>query len=293
MRHARLPPILRALSPTGACSSIAPTAEFVPLATASTVVLVRHEGMKYLPFLALLVVSAAALFAAGAIAQEYGYFRGRAVAQNDPPKTELVVARWRFGTNGNIGHMGWSHNYPESDRNLNEFLQRVTLIEVDLMSYRIVELGSDEVFDYPFAYISEPGEMLLSPQEVENLREFIARGGFILVDDFDGPWQLDQFRSQLRRAFPQQQLIAIPLDHSVFHANFDLENLQGMAEHVPGGDIDYLGLFDERGRVAIMAGHNNDLANFWEWYDTPSMPLKPSVDAFRLGSNAVIYAMTH
>jgi len=241
----------------------------------------------------LTLLIAAVCFVGWVSAQEYGYFRGRPVVQNDPPRTELVVARWHFGTNGNIGHMGWSHNYPESDRNLNEFLKRVTLVDVDLMSYRIVELGSDEVFDYPFAYISEPGEMLLSQQEVANLREFIARGGFILVDDFDGPWQLDQFRSQLRRAFPQQQLTSIPMDHQIYDVAFELENLQGMAEHVPGGAIDYLGMFDNQGRLAIAAGHNNDLANFWEWYDTPSMPLKPSVDAFRLGTNAVIYAMTH
>jgi hypothetical protein len=234
-----------------------------------------------------------AILATLAVAQEFGRFRGQIVEQNDPPATEFIAARWHFGTNGAIGHMGWSHNYPQSDQNLNGFLKRVTRIDVEAMSYRIVELGSKEVFDYPFAYISEPGEMLLSQQEVDNLREFIERGGFVLVDDFDGPWQLEQFRSQLRRAFPDRLLTEIPLDHSMFHAAFDLNDLQGMAEHVPGGEIHYLGLYDERGRLAIVAGHNNDLANFWEWYDTPSMPLKPSVDAFRLGSNAVIYSMTH
>ena len=240
-----------------------------------------------------IVVILSAVAISWAFAQDYGYFRGRAVEQNDPPKTELVVARWRFGTNGSIGHMGWSHNYPESDQNLNEFLARTTLIDVKEESYRIVELASDEVFDYPFAYISEPGEMQLSEQEVTNLREFIARGGFILVDDFDGSWQLEQFRSQLRRAFPQQQLSTLPIEHRLFHAHFDLNDLQGMAEHVPGGVIAYLAVFDDKDRAVVVAGHNNDLANFWEWYDTPSMPLKPSTDAFRVGTNAVIYAMTH
>jgi hypothetical protein len=234
-----------------------------------------------------------AVFSTLAYAQDFGWFRGRPVLQNDPPKTELIVARWRFGTNGNIGHMGWAHNYPESDQNLNVFLKRTTQLDVEADSYRIVELGSDEIFEYPFAYISEPGEMLLTQQEVANLREFIHRGGFILVDDFDGPWQLEQFRSQLRRAFPDRQLSTLPIDHRVFHAHFDLDDLQGMAEHVLGGVIAYLALFDDQGRAVIVAGHNNDLANFWEWYDTPSMPLKPSTDAFRLGSNAVIYAMTH
>jgi len=236
---------------------------------------------------------AVVLSATLAYAQEFGWYRGQQIVQNEPPKTELVVARWHFGTNGSIGHMGWAHNYPESDQNLNEFLERVTRIDVELMSYRIVELGSDEVFDYPFAYVSEPGEMLLTEAEVTNLREFVNRGGFVLVDDFDGPWQLEQFRSQLRRAFPDRQFVSLPMEHRVFHAAFDLNDLQGMAQYVSGERIAYLALFDDQNRLAILAGHNNDLANFWEWYDTPSMPLKPSVDAFRLGSNAVLYAMTH
>jgi len=241
----------------------------------------------------ILSVCAAVLLTTLAGAQNYGWFRGRPVAQNDAPQTGFVAARWRFGTNGAIGHMGWSHNYPESDRHLNEFLERTTRIDVDVASYRIVELGSDEVFDYPFAYVSEPGEMLLTDQEVVNLREFIDRGGFILVDDFDGPWQLEQFQSQVRRAFPDRTLVPLTTQHRLFHTHFDLDDLQGMAEHVPGGDITYYGVFDDKGRLVIAAGHNNDLANFWEWYNQPGMPLKPGADAFRLGTNAVLYAMTH
>ncbi len=82
-------------------------------------------------------------------------------------------------------------------------------------------------------------------------------------------------------------------DDRIFHTLFDLDDLQGMADYVPGGAITYFGLFDDHCNLAILAGHNNDLANFWEWYDQPSMPLKPAADAFRLGSNAVMHAITH
>jgi hypothetical protein len=220
-------------------------------------------------------------------------FRRRFIEQNDPPATEFVAARWRFGTNGWFGHMGWSHNYPASDQNLNTFLDRTTLVDVDTMSYRIVELGSDDVFDYPFAYVSEPGEMALTDAEVANLREFVNRGGFVLMDDFDGFEQLNNMMTQVRRAFPDRQFVPVELDHPVFKVNYLLDDLAGMAEFVPGGSITYLALLNDRGEIAILAGHNNDLANFWEWYDDPGMPLKPAADAFRLGSNAVIYSMTH
>jgi hypothetical protein len=215
------------------------------------------------------------------------------VPQHQPPATEFVAARWHFGTNGAIGHMGWSHNYPQSDEHLNEFLTRATGVDVEVASYRIVELGSPEVFDYPFAYVSEPGEMELTEQEVLNLREFVGRGGFVLMDDFDGPAQWNQLRSQILRTFPGKDFRPLTQEHVVFTAHTPLENLQAMADHVPGGDITYYGLFDDDGRLAIMAGLNNDLANFWDWYGDGSMPLKPSTDAFRLGTNAVIYSLTH
>lgn len=220
-------------------------------------------------------------------------FRRQQITQNDPPATEFIAARWHFGTNGAIGHMGWSHNYPQSDRHLNEFLARATSLDVEEFSFRLVELGSPEVFEYPFAYISEPGEMELTEQEVINLREFIGRGGFILMDDFDGSEQWSQMRSQVLRAFPNTDFTPIPLDHVVYRVHTPLENLQAMADSVPGGEITYFGLYDDNGRLAIMAGHNNDLANFWDWYGDGSMPLKPSTDAFRLGTNAVIYSITH
>ena len=245
--------------------------------------------LRKLSGLALLLI----LMVAIVNAQSLGRFRGRAIQQNQPPPTELIVARWHFGTNGAIGHMGWSHNYPASDQNLNEFLARATNIHVEDRSFRIVELGSDDIFNYPFAYVSEPGEMQLTDQEVINLREYIKRGGFVLMDDFDGAWQLEQMLSQVRRAFPEWELVALPTTHPLFHTRFDVNDLQGMSAYVPGGFITYLGLEDDARRLTMAAGHNNDLANFWEWYNDPSMPLGPGADAFRLGTNVVLYSMTH
>ena len=224
----------------------------------------------------------------------YAQWGGRyRIEQNNPPATELIVARWHFGTNGNIGHLGWSHNYPSSDENFNGFINQSTRIDVEALSYKIVELGSDEVIDYPFAYVSEPGEMELTTEEVENLREFIDRGGFILMDDFDGSWQLETMRSQVQRAFPNRPFSPIENNHRLFQLVFPLENLNGMSHYVPGGDITYLGMLNDDGEVAIAAGHNNDLANFWDWYDQAYSPLEPAADAFRLGINFVIWSMTH
>ena len=215
------------------------------------------------------------------------------IDQPEPPATELVVARLHFGTDGAIRHCGWWHNYPDSDANFNEHIEAWTRVDVDRLSFRIVDLGSPEVFDYPFAYISEPGEMALTDRELENLREYIERGGFILMDDFDGPWQLETMLREIRRAFPDRHFGPMPEEHAAFGIVLALDNLDGMADEVPGGEITYFGLYNSRDELAIAAGHNNDLANFWDWYDDRRYPLEPAADAFRLGINVLIWAMTH
>ncbi len=249
----------------------------------------EHSGIRRAALFALLL-SVTALVSTATYAQR---FRRGYIEQNTPPATELVVARWHFGTNGRIGHMGWSHNYPSSDENFNGFIRNATGIDVEVGSYRIVELGLPEVFDYPFAYVSEPGEMELTDQEVENLREFIDRGGFVLMDDFDGSWQLENMRTEVQRVFPDRPFFTVTTDHQVFDIHFDLPDLGRMAPYVPGGEIVYFGMLNDRGELAIAAGHNNDLANFWDWYDEAYAPLEPAADAFRLGINFVVWSMTH
>ena len=149
------------------------------------------------------------------------------------------------------------------------------------------------MFDYPFAYVSEPGEMDLTEQEERNLREFIDRGGFVLMDDFDGVAQLENMRTEVQRVFPDRPFFAVTSDHDVFRIHFELDNLERMSPYVPGERIVYFGMLNERGELAIAAGHNNDLANFWDWYDEARYPLEPAADAFRLGINFVIWSMTH
>ena len=213
--------------------------------------------------------------------------------QNTPPNTEIVVARWRFGNNGWVGGYGWAHNYPSSDQNLNQFIQEATGIDIDMMSYRWVDLGSEDVFEYPFAYVSEPGEMELSDVEVDNLREFVNRGGFVLLDDFDGPQQLGNMFSNVQRAFPNKSWVALDIEHPIFHTQYELDDLHAMDDYVPGGYTTYYGMFNDAGDVVMVAGHNNDLANFWDWFDLPGTPIGPATDAFRLGVNYMVYALTH
>ena len=243
----------------------------------------------------LLVAAVLALVVAGVA---FGQFRGRRSAgygtfdDNAPPPTEFVSMRWHFGTNGAIGHMGWSHNYPYSEINLNEFIGRTTKVEVLDNSYRGLELSSPEIFEYPFAYISEPGEMELTEAEVANLREYIDRGGFILIDDFD-TWHMDNLREEMLRVFPDRVFERLTVDNPIFDLVYEVADLESMAPYTAGPAPVYYGLVNSAGQIAIVALHNNDFANFWEWYGSPNYPLEPSTDAFRMGTNFVVHSMTH
>src|SRR5437867_11203050 len=119
-----------------------------------------------LPGLDSLILGVLALFVlAGATLVLGQRFRQPFLFLNEPPPTELVVARWQYTAFGKFGGTGWSHNYPSSDQHFAQVLSEATNINVKNVSYRIVHLASPDVFNYPFAVVSEPGEMALTDEE--------------------------------------------------------------------------------------------------------------------------------
>jgi hypothetical protein len=240
----------------------------------------------------ILLLCLVCLFAASPflVAQRFGRVFFYA---NDPPPTELVVARWQYTARGKFNGTGWSHNYPSSDQHFAQVISEATNIDVKNLSYRIVELGSNEVFDYPFAIVSEPGEMALTDQEVDNLRQFIQRGGFVVMDDFDGARDLATLQRNLHRAFPDRDLVRLTIDHDVFNVFYRIDALNIMSPYLVDGEPLFYALFNQEGRISVVACYNNDLENFWDYIDRGEYPLKPSIEAFRLGINFVIYSMSH
>src|SRR5262245_33447958 len=159
-------------------------------------------------------------------------FRQGFLFSNEPPPTELVIARWEYTARGKFNGTGWSHNYPNSDRHFAQVISEATNIDVKNASYRIVQLGSPEVFDYPFAVVSEPGEMALTDHEVDNLREFIDRGGFVLMDDFDGSRDLATLQRNLHLAFPDRDLVRMTIDQDIFNVFYRIDALNVISPYV-------------------------------------------------------------
>jgi Domain of unknown function (DUF4159) len=231
-----------------------------------------------------------------AVAMQAQIFRGRwgmPIYQNEPPNTDFVIARWKYSNNGRIDGAGWSHDYPQAEQHISQILSEVTLINIERMSYKIVELADDEIFKYPFVYLSEPGEMELTPEEDENFRQYVDRGGFIMIDDFDGRAQLENLLRNLRRVFPDREVFRLTIDHEIFQVYFDIDALQVISPYNVGADAVFWGMNNKDGRLAIIMCHNNDVGTFWGDIDLASRPLKPSIESLRLGIDFALYALTH
>jgi hypothetical protein len=237
------------------------------------------------------VVVAVVVVAAGAVVAQS---RRGVVYQNDPPPTEFKIARWVFNSNGY--DFGWEHDYPNAEQHILQLVSELTSIDVDRFSYRIVDLASDEVFDYPFSYVSHPGSMGLNAIETENLREYIARGGFVMMDDFggqgQGPREFEYVRSTLKAAFPDREMFELPVTHPIFHNFYDI-NAVNTVHPMSGQKSVFLGYPDDRGGTAMIVCYHNDVGDYWEFLDNPRYALEPSTEAVRLGLNFVLYALTH
>ncbi len=210
--------------------------------------------------------------------------------QNAPPPTEFVFARWQygFGMNG-----GWWHDYPDAEEHINQIMKEATGISVEALSYRIVPMGSDEIFKYPFGYISEPGMMRLTDKEVKHFREFVDRGGFVMIDDFDGSRQFAVMKQNIDRVFPDRPFFKITDDHVILHTYYDIDSLYVESPYQVGGGAIFYGINNDKGDLAVVICFNNDIGDFWEWIDQPRYALRPSKEGLRLGINFILYAMTH
>ena len=120
------------------------------------------------------------------------------------------------------GGAGWATDWPDSDLNFPFRLQQLTSLKVD-PNPKIVELTDDALFDYPFIYMIEPGGLTFSEEEVTNLRRYLLNGGFMMVDDFWGDEEWDNFYNEIKRVFPDREPQELDLSHPIFHAVYDLK----------------------------------------------------------------------
>jgi hypothetical protein len=224
--------------------------------------------------------------------------RGRmnlgALFDKEDPDTEFAIARWY---SSHWRGDGWSHDYPTAEEHILKIIKGVSLIDADEhVSYKVVDLASDEIFKYPFSYVSHPGEVFPSDEEINNLREYIERGGFLILDDFggqgQGPAEMENFKDMLERAFPGREIYPLRDDHEILRISFQVDSLN-MVHPMSLAQSYFYGFDDSHGRLAMVVCYANDIGDYWEFIDQPLYPVKPSAEALKLGVNIALYSMTH
>lgn len=246
----------------------------------------------------LIVVAAGA-----AAALEQDFFGGRReplpqASANVPYDGKLTFVRLRY-TMGFYGRRGWeppwAHDYPTADTHMMKILNELTLARPRMDGSNILTLDDPELFMYPIAYMSEPGFWSMDEEEVRGLRAYLAKGGFIMFDDFRGrDW--DNLQDQMRLVFPQGQWVELDGTHPIFHSFFEINDPHTMTPPYGGLPPVFYAMFennDRSGRVMAMANVNNDLGEYWEFSDTGYAPVDLSNEAYKFGVNYFIYAMTH
>jgi hypothetical protein len=167
---------------------------------------------------------------------------------------------------------------------------------------QVVDIDSDEIFDWPWLYAVAAGDWELTDAQVLRLRRYFERGGFLMVDDFHGEREWSRFAAGIARIFPGRPIIELRDDDPIFHVLYDLrERLQVPGQNVVhgsgyerGGVVPHWrGVVDDKGRVQVAICFNMDLGDAWEYADDPEYPERFASHAYRLGINYVLYAMTH
>jgi Domain of unknown function (DUF4159) len=219
---------------------------------------------------------------------------------------EFTFARLRYGS-GRFGYYRrprWATDYPKADEQFIYGLRSWVRSGLRISDQPTAVAPIDkEIFQLPFIYIVEPGYMELSREEAASLREYLLRGGFLMLDDFWGTWEWENVREQMHKVFPEYQIRNLSLDHPVFHCYFDIDEVlqvpqrgyiySGITYEEDGYVPYYMGISDENGRLMVFIARNADNGDAWEWIDDPRYPLKYGLGAYRLGMNVIVYAMTH
>ena len=192
---------------------------------------------------------------------------------------------------------GWAHDYPVAESNFGKILDELTTMSPWLGGSNVLAMDDPELFKYPIAYLSEPGYWQLSEAEARNLRNYLLKGGFLILDDMNGPYQLRNAYEQIKRILPENEIHELDASHPVFDSFFHMEEENIRIPHPYGqGTARYFGFFehdDPDGRLMIVINHDNDIGDYMEWSDRGFIPIALSNEAYKLGVNYVVYALTH
>ena len=211
--------------------------------------------------------------------------------------------RYGHGMDWREGGTSWTQDYPRADRHFAAAMRRLTRTHVRSVEQPVNLDDDDDVYNYPWLCAGEMGDWKLTEAQASKLRDYLLRGGFLMLDDFWGTEEWGRFMESMEMVFPDRPIVEIENDDAIFHTVYDLDDRY----QVPGewalarrttyrndGAIPHWrGIYDDHGRLMVAMTFNSDVGDSWEWADDPHYPEKYSALGIRIGVNYVVYSMTH
>ena len=217
--------------------------------------------------------------------------------KNLPYDGRWTFARIRYtppeGFGGFRRDVKWDHDYPRGERHFSKIIGEITSVRARTDGSEILTLDDPELMQFPVAYLCEAGYWQPSDAEVRGMRSYLLKGGFIMFDDFaSGDW--DNFTRQMRRVFPELHPVRLTPDDRVFDSFYHVTSLDYTHPYY-GLPSEFWGFYennDRNARLLAVVNYNNDVSEYWEWSDESIFPVAASNEAYKLGVNYLVYALT-
>jgi hypothetical protein len=247
-----------------------------------------------------------------------GVVEGEGAGVRVPPKDfsdgRFTICKWMFRSNRReAGGIGWATDYPFGEINLLTRLSELTKIPVSrdpggYVNYWVVRLTDDQLFECPLVIGSDVGTAALSNAEVQGLRQYLLKGGFLWVDDFWGTAAWNQWSEQIKRVLPEFPIVDVAPGDPIRQALFTIKEVKQVPSIFswagPGSDTrergsdspdaDFRAIADDHGRIMVAMTHNTDIGDSMEREgEDPQYFAAFSPDGYALATNIVLYALTH
>ncbi len=197
------------------------------------------------------------------------------------PEPSLKIGLLKYNGGGD-----WYANLETSLKNLALFCNKNLNTNIN-PEQGIVEVGSPELFNYPFVHMTGHGNVVFNPQETQNLRNYLMGGGFLHVSDNYG---MDEYiRREMKKVFPELSFVEVPFNHPIYHQRYDFPNgLPKIHEHDGTRPEGFALVYN--GRIVCFYDYECDLGDGWENPEVHNDPDEKRQQALKMGANLVMYA---
>jgi len=221
-------------------------------------------------------------------------------------KAEFTFARFHYDLGAEFGgyfHFPrWAADYPKADRQFIRGVRRLTRID-GRSTETVLDARSDDLYDWPWLYAEDAGAWRMTVAQASRLREYLLRGGFLMLDDSHGDYEWENMVAGVRMILPDRPIEDLANGDEIFHVTYDLDDrIQVPGTRYVWGHRQYTAdsatpkwaaIRDDKGRIMVAICHNSDVGDAWEWADSAEYPEHAASVAYRIGVNYIIYAMTH